>query len=106
MKKYFISALLSTLFIFLFTIGCVNAETQIRNVVVYTTADTSGLIISINEHKGTFNGTTAKSTVTNKYLVFSGTQKIENKDSGRTAKVVITGQLGNTKQSKTSTIKF
>lgn len=90
----------------MFSFGCVNAATQTRNVVVYTTSDTSGLIISINEHKGTCTNSKAKSTVTTKYLVIGGTQKIENLDSGKTAKIRVTGKLGDVKQVRTSTIKF
>lgn len=105
-RKHVIATIISLAFVFIFSLGCVNAATDARNVVIYTTADTSGIMISINEHKATCTGSTARSTVTNKFLVFGGSQIVENKDSGKTAKVKITGKLGNAKQSKTSTIKF
>lgn len=42
-KSHYIN--LSLAFVFMFSLGCVSAATQTRNVVVYTTKDTSGLII-------------------------------------------------------------
>lgn len=101
-KSHYIN--LSLAFIFMFSLGCVSAATQTRNVVVYTTSDTSGIVICINEHKATCTNSKAKSTVSTKYLVTGGTQKVSNLDSGKIAKVKITGQLGNAKQTKTSTI--
>lgn len=105
-SRRIITSVLSLVFIFMFSFSCVNAATETRNVVVYTTSDTSGMIICINEHKATCTNSNAKSSVTTKFLISGGTQKIQNLDSGKTAKVKITGQLGNAKQSKTSTIKF
>jgi len=102
-KSHYIN--LSLAFIFMFSLGCVSAATQTRNVVVYTTSDTSGIVICINEHKATCTNSKAKSTVSTKYLVTGGTQKVSNLDSGKIAKVKITGQLGNAKQTKTSTIR-
>ena len=104
-RNIFASAL-SLAFILMFSICCADAATKYRNVPIYTTSDTSGIIISINEHKGTCTGSKARSTVTTKYLIIGGTQKTENLDSGKTAKVRITGKLGDAKQTKTSTIKF
>lgn len=103
-KSHYIN--FSLAFIFMFSLGCVSAATQTRNVVVYTTSDTSGIVICINEHKATCTNSKAKSTVSTKYLVTGGTQKVSNLDSGKIAKVKITGQLGNAKQTKTSTIRF
>ena len=105
LKNIFASAL-SLAFILMFSICCADAATKYRNVPIYTTSDTSGIIISINEHKGTCTDSKARSTVTTKYLIIGGTQKTENLDSGKTAKVRITGKLGDAKQTKTSTIKF
>ena len=105
-KKHMMTSILSISFLLMVSLCCVSAASEIRNVVIYTTADTSGAIISINEHKGTCTNSKAKSTVTNKFLVLSGTQTIENLDSGKTAKVRITGKLGNAKQTKVSTIEF
>lgn len=110
-KSHYIN--LSLAFIFMFSLGCVSAATQTRNVVVYTTSDTSGIVICINEHKATCTNSKATctnskatSTVSTKYLVTGGTQKVSNLDSGKIAKVKITGQLGNAKQTKTSKITF
>ena len=61
-NKKVITSILSLAFVFMFSLGCVSAATQTRNVVVYTTKDTSGLIICINEHKATCTNSKAKST--------------------------------------------
>ena len=54
-NKKVITSILSLAFVFMFSLGCVSAATQTRNVVVYTTKDTSGLIICINEQKYRFD---------------------------------------------------
>ena len=105
-NKKVITSILSLAFIFMFSLGCVSAATQTRNVVVYTTSDTSGIVICINEHKATCTNSKAKSTVSTKYLVTGGTQSIKNLDSGKTAKIKVTGRLGNAKKVKESIIKF
>lgn len=50
-NKKVITSILSLAFVFMFSLGCVSAATQTRNVVVYTTKDTSGLIICIMSKK-------------------------------------------------------
>lgn len=105
-NKKVITSILSLAFVFMFSLGCVSAATQTRNVVVYTTKDTSGLIICINEHKATCTNSQAKSTVSTKYLVTGGTQSKKNLDSGKTAQIKVIGRLGNAEQTKYSTIKF
>ncbi|KMV77315.1 hypothetical protein HMPREF0979_02000 [Coprobacillus sp. 8_1_38FAA] len=105
-NKKVITSILSLAFVFMFSLGCVSAATQTRNVVVYTTDNTSGIVICINEHKATCTNSKAKSTVSTKYLVIGGTQSIQNLDSGKTAKIKVTGRLGNAKKVKESIIKF
>ena len=105
-NKKVITSILSLAFVFMFSLGCVSAATQTRNVVVYTTKDTSGLIICINEHKATCTNSKAKSTVSTKYLVTGGTQSIKNLDSGKTAQIKVIGRLGNAEQKKYSKITF
>ena len=105
-NKKVITSILSLAFVFMFSLGCVSAATQTRNVVVYTTKGTSGLIICINEHKATCTNSKAKSTVSTKYLVTGGTQSIQNLDSGKTAQIKVTGRLGNAEQTKYSKITF
>ena len=44
-NKKVITSILSLAFVFMFSLGCVSAATQTRNVVVYTTDNTSGIVI-------------------------------------------------------------